>query len=167
MSEKINTIYNYLVIADSTVDTATQLTNEGLSFGSNLLTIPLNTVYNSSGITTPAGNIGFVEVLAIRDATQALALPIPNDGTTLKVVDTIEVANQENPIGATKTDYSYDSITASNGMTINGITTFTDPPIKMQLIFLLVHLILLVILLVQELCEQLRVEQLKYMIQII
>lgn len=128
MSQNINTTYNDLVISDSTNNTTTTLNNTSINFGSNLLTTPLNTTYSNSGITTPISNISFGELFIIRDSVQAVALPIPNDGLTFKVVDTIEVANQENPIGATKTNYGYNSITASNGLTINGLTTFSNVP---------------------------------------
>jgi hypothetical protein len=126
MSENNNTIYNYLVVADSSINTASTLSNTSINFGSNLLTTPLNTIIDNNGINTPLGNIGFGEVLIIRDATQAIALPIPNDGLTLKVVDNIEIANQENPIGSTKTNYGYNSITSSAGLLINGLTTFSE-----------------------------------------
>jgi len=126
--ENIDTIYNYLVVADSTVDTATQLTNQGLTFGQNLNTTPITSTITGSGINTPAGNINYVEVLAIRDATQSIHLPIPNDNTTLKIVDTVSINSQVNPIGATKTNYTYNSITSSNGLTINGLTNFTTCP---------------------------------------
>lgn len=128
MSQNIDTIYNYLVVSDNTNNTASTLNNTSINFGSNLLTTPLNTTISNSSINTPLGNIGFGEMILIRDATQAISIPIPNDNTTLKVVDTVEVASQVNPIGATKTDYSYDSITASNGLTINGTTTFSSVP---------------------------------------
>ena len=126
MSQNVNTIYNNVVISDSTNNTTTTLDNTSINFGSNLLTIPLNTTYSNSGITTPISNISFGELFIIRDSVQAVALPIPNDGLTFKVVDTIEIANQENPIGATKTNYGYNSITASNGLTVNGLTTFSN-----------------------------------------
>jgi len=128
MSQNTNTIYNNLSINDTTNNTSTTISNNDLNFGSNLLTTPLNTTYSNSAITTSAGNIGFDELFIIRDSVQAVALPIPNDGLTFKVVDTIEIANQENPIGATKIDYGYNSITSSNGLTVNGTTTFSSVP---------------------------------------
>lgn len=128
MSQNIDTIYNYLVVADSTANNTTTLSNTSVNFGSNLLSTPLNTIIDNNGINTPLGNIGFAEVLIIRDATQALALPIPNDGLTLKVVDVVQVANQENPIGATRTNYGFNSISSSSGLTINGLTNFTSCP---------------------------------------
>jgi hypothetical protein len=128
MSQNINTIYNNVVISDTNNNTTTTLNNTSINFGSNLLTTPLNTTYSNSGIQTPISNISFGELFIIRDSVQAVALPIPNDGLTFKVVDTIEIANQENPIGATKTNYGYNSITSSNGLTVNGITTFSSVP---------------------------------------
>lgn len=128
MSQNIDTIYNYLVVSDNTNNTATTLNNTSINFGSNLLTTPLNTTYSNSGITTPISNISFGELFIIRDSVQAVALPIPNDGLTFKVVDTVEIANQENPIGATKTNYGYNSITSSNGLTVNGSTIFSSVP---------------------------------------
>lgn len=128
MSQNIDTIYNYLVVSDTLNNTTTTLSNTSVNFGSNLLTTPINTIINNSGINTPFGNIGFGEVLIIRDATKALALPIPNDGLTLKVVDVIQIANQENPIGDTHTNYGYNSITANTGLTINGTVNFTSCP---------------------------------------
>ena len=120
MSQNTNTIYNNLSINDTTNNTSTTISNNELNFGSNLLTIPINTTYSNSSITTPAGNIGFDELFFIRDAVGAVVIPIPASNTVFKVVDTIDIANQVNPIGDIHTNYSYDSITPSGTLTING-----------------------------------------------
>lgn len=128
MSENVDTIYNYIVVSEPTNNTATTLDNTSLKFGANLLTTPVSTTLSGSGITTPLGSINYAEMFVIRDSVQAVALPIPADGLTFKVVDVVQVANQENPIGATRTNYGYNSISSSAGLTINGLTNFTSCP---------------------------------------
>lgn len=124
--ENLNTIYNHVRIADPVINNTTEINNSSLTFKSDLLTIPLQTIYSNTGITTPLSSISFVELAIIRDATSALALPIPNDGITLKVVDNIEIADQENPIGATSTKYGYNTVLISDDLTLTGPTIFNN-----------------------------------------